>query len=112
MGGKILKTSMKEKVDQPFELLMASVKSANSRLTYKTHYNTFLKFSRMKDGQQLIDTTPKKLTEIIIAWILELKKEVNPNTIPTYLTVVKSFLEINDVELKWKKIKKFYPARV
>ena len=112
MGGKILKTSMKEKVDQPFELLMASVKSANSRLTYKTHYNTFLKFSEMKNGQQLIDTTPKKLTEIIIAWILELKKEVNPNTIPTYLTVVKSFLEINDVELKWKKIKKFYPARV
>ena len=112
MGDNILKSKTKVKVDQPLELLMASLKSIDGRKTYKSNYLQFLKFTGMKNGQQLIDTTPKKLTQIIIDYILQLSQEINPNTVPTYLTAVRSFLEINDVDLKWKKIKKFYPAKV
>ena len=105
MGGKILKTSMNEKVDQPLELLMASLKSIDSRGNYKRNYLRFLEFTGMKNGQQILDTTPKKLTMIIIEYVLDLSERVNPNTIPSYLSCVRSFLEINDVELRWKKIK-------
>lgn len=112
MGGKILKTSMNEKVDQPLELLMASLKSIDSRGNYKRNYLRFLEFTGMKNGQQILDTTPKKLTMIIIEYVLDLSERVNPNTIPSYLSCVRSFLEINDVELRWKKIKKFYPATI
>jgi hypothetical protein len=59
MGDNILKSKTKVKVDQPLELLMASLKSIDGRKIYKSNYLQFLKFTGMKNGQQLIDTTPK-----------------------------------------------------
>ena len=112
MGQNILKSSMKVKADPPFELLMASLKSIDARNNYKANYLRFLEFTGMKNGQQIIDTPPKKLTQLIIDYVLDLSERVNPNTIPGYLSCVRSFLEINDVELRWKKIKKFYPAKI
>jgi len=31
---------------------------------------------------------------------------VNPNSVPTYLYVIQAFLEINDIEINWKKIRR------
>jgi integrase len=112
MGGKILKTETKVKVDSTLEFLLASVKSPASKRTYRTNFHRFLTYTEMKNGQQILDTSPKKLTELIIGYVMQLTEEINPNTIPTYLATVRSFLEINDIDLKWKKIKKFYPERI
>lgn len=43
---------------------------------------------------------------------MDLKKRVNPNSIPTYLYAVQSFFESDDIELRWKKIRRLYPARI
>ena len=112
MEQNILKTKTKVKADPPLELLMASLKSIDARSNYKANYLRFLEFTGMKNGQQILDTTPKKLTQLIIDYVLNLSERINPNTIPCYLACVQSFCEINDVELKWKKIKKFYPAKI
>ena len=112
MGGKILKTATKDKVDSTLEYLLASMKSPASKKTYEVNFHRFLKFTGMKNGQQILDTSQKKLTELVIGYVLQLAKEVNPNTVPTYLATVRSFLEIHDIDLKWKKIKKFYPERI
>jgi len=72
----------------------------------------FLKFTGLKNGLDVIQLEPKRLTELIIEYVLHLKNTISPNTIPTYMYSVISFCEINDVELKWKKIKKFYPPKV
>ena len=41
-----------------------------------------------------------------------LKKNVNPNTVPTYLVPVRTFLDVNDIDLNWRKIKRFYPGKI
>jgi integrase len=112
MGQIILKSKTRMKSDQPLELLLSSLKSIDGRKTYKANYQKFLDFSGMKNGQQIIDTTPKKLTQIIIDYVLDLAEKISPNAIPTYLACIQSFCDINDVDLKWKKIRKFYPAKV
>ena len=112
MGDKILKTATKVKVDSTLEYLLASLKSPASKRTYEVSFRRFLRFTGMKNGQQILDTSHKKLTELVIGFVLQLAKEVNPNTVPTILATVRSFLEIHDIDLKWKKIKKFYPEQV
>ena len=54
----------------------------------------------------------KIIEKHVMMYIIELKKIVSPNTIPSYLTPVRSFLVMNDILLNWKKIQKFYPSRV
>jgi len=43
---------------------------------------------------------------------MHLKKIISPNTINLPIAAVKAFLDCNDVELRWSKIKRLKPARV
>jgi len=43
---------------------------------------------------------------------MDLKGRINPNTIPTYYFPIQTFLETNDIDLKWKKIRRLFPAKV
>jgi len=45
-------------------------------------------------------------------YVMDLKKRVNPNSVPTYLYAIQAFLEASDIDLKWKKIRRLYPAKV
>jgi len=45
-------------------------------------------------------------------YVMMLKKSVSPNTVNTYMAGVEAFFETNDVELRWKKIRRLYPAKV
>ena len=98
--------------DEYLALSLASVRSEETRKNRQVIIHNFMKFHNFKTPESVIKTNPKKLTKMIIGYILELSDRVSPNTIPTYLNSIKSFLEINDVELPWKKIKKFYPRKV
>jgi len=99
-------------VDAYLEMLMNSVHSVQTQRQYTRTFVMFLKFTGLKNGLDVIQLEPKRLTELIIEYVLHLKNAISPNSLPTYLYSVKSFCEINDVELKWKKIKKFYPPKV
>ncbi|WP_316505773.1 tyrosine-type recombinase/integrase [Nitrosopumilus sp.] len=41
-----------------------------------------------------------------------LKKQIGPNSINIHMSGIQTFLETNDVELRWKKIRRLYPAKV
>jgi len=43
---------------------------------------------------------------------MELKRNLNPNTIPSYVNPVKLFLESNDIDLNWRKIRRLFPSPV
>jgi len=45
-------------------------------------------------------------------YVMMLKKEVGPNSIGSYMAGIEAFFETNDVELRWKKIRRLYPAKV
>jgi len=43
---------------------------------------------------------------------MDLKRNLNPNTIPSYVNPVKLFLESNDIDLNWRKIRRLFPSPV
>ena len=45
-------------------------------------------------------------------YIMKIKKRVNPNSIPTYYYPIQSFCEANEIDLRWKKIRKLFPAKI
>lgn len=52
------------------------------------------------------------LQEKLEDWIMSIKSQVRPNSVPFYFYGVKSFLEVNDVLLNWKKIIRLFPSKV
>jgi integrase len=99
-------------VDAYLEMLMNSVHSVQTQRQYTRTFGMFLKFAGLKNGHDVMQLETKRLTELVIDYVLHLKNTISPNSLPTYMYSVISFCEINDIELKWKKIKKFYPPKV
>lgn len=65
-----------------------------------------------QDYDKLANTDPSKIQILVEDYVLNIKNKVNPNSIPTYIYPIQSFLDCNDIELKWKKIKRLYPANI
>ncbi len=99
-------------VDTYLEMLMNSVHSVKTKEQYTRTFGMFLKFAGLKNGHDVMQLETKRLTELVIDYVLHLKNTISPNSLPTYMYSVISFCEINDIELKWKKIKKLYPPKV
>lgn len=93
-------------------LFQESIKSAHTRKQYMYYLDKFREFYHIKDFDSLL-TIPQEQIQIMVEdYTLVLKKKVSANTLPTMIFGVKSFFESNDIELKWKKIKKLFPERV
>jgi integrase/recombinase XerD len=45
-------------------------------------------------------------------YVMDLKHKISPNTIPTRIYPLQAFFEINDIDLKWSKIRRLFPAKV
>jgi len=54
----------------------------------------------------------KQLQIMVEDYVIMLKKKVSPNSVNTYMAGIEAFFETNDVELRWKKIRRLYPAKV
>jgi len=72
------------------------------------HFQRFLN-TELDDFIQLEN---KEIENTVIDYILEVKQRYNPNTVPTMITPVKAFLEMNDVILNWKKLVRFFPDKI
>jgi len=74
----------------------------------------FIKYHNLKkknyDGTVAIDE--KELQSMVETYVIHLKRTIGPNSISTYANHLKTFLESNDIDLNWRKIKRLYPAMV
>ena len=60
----------------------------------------------------MVTIPTQKLQEMIEDYTMEIKNLINPNSVPSYLYPLQSFFESNDVDLRWKKIKRLFPAEI
>lgn len=90
------------------------LESVNSDVTKETYKGRLGKFQEFigKDFDDIIKMEPSEITKYVTMFIIEIKKNLNPNSIPTYIAPIRSFCEVNDVMLNWKKIIRFYPRKV
>lgn len=88
-----------------------SIKSKATLKEYLKCLDKFQKIYHLKDYDSILSIEPKKLQEMIEDYVMDLKHQVSPNTIPTRIYPIQSFCEVNDVEINWKKIRRLYPAK-
>ncbi len=79
---------------------------------YTWYLNKFIDFYKLKDFDSICKIEPRKLQEMIEDYIMDLKKRYSPNSIPMFFYPLQSFFEANEVDLRWKKIKKLFPQKV
>ena len=89
-----------------------SVKSKITFREYLKRLEKFRKFCNAGSFDSLSRIEPANLQEMLEDHIMLRKKQINPNSIPVEFFAIKSFLEINEVELKWKKVSKLFPAKI
>ena len=94
------------------DLLVETLPSKVTQKNYKYILNKFSEFGKFASYDNIIETDVKKLDKIIKAYIISLKSTMNPNSIPSYADAIKSFLEANDIDLNWRRIRKLYPIPV
>ena len=89
--------------------------SLNSEITRKRYtyaLSIFKNYYKIKDFDGIITIEKSELQKMVETYVIHVKKNVNPNSVPPYLTPIKTFLETNDIELNWRKIKRLYPNKI
>jgi len=97
-----------------YSLLMfeESLQSKESVKIYKYLLGKFIEFYKLRDHDSIIKIEKQDLQRMIETYVIHLKKKVSPNSISTYANPIKTFLEVNDIDLNWRKIKRLYPAMI
>jgi integrase len=89
-----------------------SIKSEYTRKQYKYQLQRFIKYYKLRDYDSILKIESKQLQTMMEDYVLYLRTNLSPNSFDAPLGALQSFLEINDIFLNWKKIRKLVPARV
>ena len=63
------------------------------------------------DYDSLVSVEFGKLQIMLEDYIMMIKKSKSPNSIGAYFYPVQSFCEANDIDLRWRKIKKLFSCQ-
>ena len=72
----------------------------------------FLKFCNLKKFEDLLELKPAKINTLIEDWLMDLKENYSPNSIPTMYYGIELFFSMNDVTLNSKKLRRMFPQKV
>ena len=93
-------------------LFHESLQSEHSRSTYTYLVKLFREYHDIKSFDAILEISHKEIQKLVETYVIHIKKSINPNTVPTYINPIKTFLEINDIDLNWRKIKRLYPNKI
>jgi len=93
-------------------IFQESLRSEESVKMYTYLVMKFMKFHNLQDFDSVVKIEKKELQKLVETYVIHLKKNVSPNTLPSQANAIKTFLESNDIDLNWRKIKRLYPAPV
>jgi len=95
-----------------YSLLMfeESLQSKASVKIYKYLLGKFIEFYKLRDHDSIITIENKDLQRMVETYVIHLKRTIGPNSVSTYTNPIKTFLEVNDIDLNWRKIRRLFPA--
>ena len=103
---------MNMKKQRSFQIFLSSLKSEETKKRFIFYLDKFRLHFKIKDYDSIIKLDRKQLTTMIEDYVLYLRDKVGPNTVPTPMTAIRSFLEINDIMINWRRIRRLYPAKI
>jgi site-specific recombinase XerD len=88
------------------------INSLDSEITkngYRRGLNQFMQFLHLQYYSDLLKIDPTKLEGVIRDYILYMRQnhKLSPSTVSVRTAAISHFYEMNDIELKWKKLKRF-----
>ena len=93
-------------------MFQESLRSPESVKMYTFLVKKFMKYHNIKDFDSIVKIEKAELQKMVETYVIYLKKNISPNTIPSQINTIKTFLEANDIDLNWRKIKRLFPAPV
>jgi len=99
-------------MQRSYLLFSHGLKSKETVRQYTYYLDKFLAFCKIKDYNGLAMLSPETLQPMVEDYVMFLRKQVSANTVPTPMYAIQAFMESNDIELRWKKIRRLYPAKV
>jgi len=79
---------------------------------YLYFLDNFKNFYKLKDYDSIIAIDIPQLQIMVEDYVMMLKKRIGANSMRTYMAGIQTFFETNDIELRWKKIHRLFPAKV
>ncbi len=92
-------------------LFEESIKSQYTKKNYTSHMNQFMKFLNINNMNQLLLIPKPNLQNSLEDYLIELKQNMNPNTIPSKFQGIKHFCVMNQIDLNWNIIHKMFPQK-
>ena len=99
----------KQRCDILFE---ESIKSKYTKIGYTWQLQQFMIFAHIESPYELSKLPSSKLQKILENYLIELKSNTNPNSIPSKFTGIKHFCIMNRKQINWDIIYKMYPSRI
>ena len=99
-------------IQRSLSLFESMIKSEATRKTYSYHLAKFLSFYKIRDCDSLATMSADKLQVMLEDYLLHMRKQVSPNSIPTIYAGLELFLRANDKNLNFWKLHKMFPSKI
>jgi integrase len=88
---------------------ISSLDSEITKDSYRYSLSNFMQFSKLTNYNQLLTYNTQKLEGVIRDYIIHMRQDrkLSPATVSSRIAAVNHFLEMNDIVINLKKIKKF-----
>ena len=102
----------KEHTRTPSRMLFEeSIKSKYTKKNYDVHLKQFRMFSGLSSNEEILNLAHEKIQTLLEDYLLYLKKEANPNSIPSRFQGIRHLCVMNRIHLDWDIIRKMFPQR-
>jgi len=100
-----------ESIPRSLILFEESLKSQVTKKTYRENLDRFLKWAH-KDYDSLLALGQGDLEALLMDYVIFLKRRINPNSVPKYLSSIFRFLKVNRKKFDKETIEIFYPEEI
>jgi len=103
-----------DEIPRCIQVFEQSVNSPVTRKSYRERLDAFMEFSKISDYEILVKTEPKQLQTHLENYVMYLKRkhekgDFRARSFMAYLAAIEAFFVQNDVNLNFKKIRKWIP---
>ena len=93
-------------------IFLASIKSDVTKTDYIKNLERFQKFTKIEKFSDFLSHDLKTIQEKVEDFVLYLRETTHPNNVPTYYYPIQTFLEMNDILINFKKMRRLFPAKI
>ena len=92
-------------------LFEESIRSKYTKHNYTSNLNRFLKFAGIDSPNRMLSISQSTLQRMLEDYLMELKRNTNPNNVPSMFRGIKHFCIMNDINPNWNILYKMFPQR-